>query len=253
MKRSLSLFGFACFGLLLAGALADVGLAQQPEAGRQRGGFGGGRGFGGINESALLGNEKVQKELELIDDQVKQITKLREDSQAQARGQFEGIRDLPEAERRAKFEEMQTKREAAQKELRGKINEVLLPNQRDRLKELMIQAQGAGALSNAETADALKLSDDQKKQLATVREEAATKMREAMGAGRGEGQGPSEEARAKFQEMRKEMNDKLLAVLSTEQRAQFEKLKGEKADIDFTQLRGPGGRGGARPGAAPNN
>lgn len=261
MKRSLKLFGFVCFGLLLLGPVAQMASAQQPEGQRQRGGFGG-RGFGGagggMTETMLLGNAEVQKELELIDDQVAKITKLREESQAAMRGQFEGFRDLSEADRTAKMAEMRTKGESAQKELRAKINEVLLPNQRDRLKELSIQAQGSGALSNPETADALKLSDDQKKKIADIREESSTKMREAFSGGRGEG-GPSEEARAKLQSLRKETSDKTLAVLSTEQAAQFEKMKGEKSDIDFTALmRGPGRGGpggGNRPagGNAPNN
>ena len=256
MKRSLKHLGFVCFGLLLTGLLAGPAAAQQQGGERPRG-FGGGFGGGGGFDMMLLGNEKVQKELELVDDQISKITKLREDSQAEMRKNFEGFRDLSEDQRRAKMEELRTKGEASQKELRAKINEVLLPDQRDRLKELAIQAQGTGALSNPETAEALKISDDQKKQIETIREEFGTKMREAFGGGRGQG-GPSEEARAKITELRKEISEKTLAVLSTEQKAQLEKMKGEKSDIDFTDMRGMfGGRGrgqgGARPGGNPGN
>jgi len=240
MKRSLVLLGFVCFTLLFAGSPLA---AQQQEGQRPRGGFGGGRGFG-FSETGLLANEAVQKELELSADQVSKITKLREDSQAEMRKQFEGVRELPEDQRRAKFEEMRTKGEASQKELRGKVNEVLLPDQQVRLKELAIQAQGTGALNNPETAEALKLTDDQKKKLETIREESGTKMRELFTGGRGEG-GPSEETRKKIADLRKESGDKSLAVLTSEQAAQFEKIKGEKSSIDFTQTRNFGGR---RPG-----
>jgi len=248
MKRSLKHLSFVCFGLLLAGFLAAPASAQQQGGDRARG-FGGGFGGGGF-DMMLLGNEKVQKELELVDDQISKITKLREDSQAEMRKNFEGFRDLSEDQRRAKMEELRTKGEASQKELRTKINEVLLPDQRDRLKELAIQAQGTGAINNPEVAEALKITDDQKKQLETIREESGTKMREAFGGGRGQG-GPNEEARAKITELRKEISEKTLAVLTTEQKAQLEKMKGEKSEIDFTQMRnfgGRGGPGGRRPG-----
>jgi len=250
MKRSLQLLGFACFGILLSGSLVQLASAQQPGGGRPGGGRGFGGGFG-LTDTMLIGNEKVQKELELVEDQVSKINKLREESQAEGRKLFEGIRDLPEDQRRAKFEEMNTKREESQKALRAKINEVLLPDQRDRLKELVIQAQGTGALNNEETAAALKITDEQKKKIETIREEAGPKMREAMGTP-GQG-GLSEEARAKLAEIRKESSEKVLAVLTTEQKAQFEKMKGEKSDIDFTELfRSRGrGQGGGRPGGNP--
>jgi len=251
MKRSLLALSFACFGILLSALPAT---AQQQEGQRPRGGFGGGRSFG-FSETALLGNEQVQKELEISADQTAKITKIREESRSQFAPFPEGFRDLPEAERTAKMTEMRTKNEAAMKEIRGKINEVLLPDQRERLKELAIQAQGTGALFNPETAEALKLTDDQKKKLETIREESAAKMRELFSGGRGQG-GPSEEARTKMAEIRKESGDKSLAVLTTEQAAQFEKMKGEKSSIDFTQMRGgPGGGrgpGGNRPGGNNN-
>jgi Spy/CpxP family protein refolding chaperone len=246
MKRSLLALGFACFGILLSALPAT---AQQQEGQRPRGGFGGGGGRGfGFSETTLLGNEQVQKELEISADQTAKITKIREESRAQFAPFPEGFRDLPEAERTAKMTEMRTKNEAAMKEIRGKINEVLLPDQRERLKELAIQAQGTGALFNPETAEALKLTDEQKKKLETIREESAAKMRELFSGGRGQG-GPNEEARTKMAEIRKESGDKSLAVLTTEQAAQFEKMKGEKSSIDFTQMRGgPGGGRGGRPG-----
>lgn len=250
MKRSVLALSFACFGILLSALPAA---AQQQEGQRPRGGFGGGFGGGGgrgfgFSETTLLGNEQVQKELEISADQTAKIAKIREESRAQFAPFPEGLRDLPEAERTAKMNEMRTKNEEAMKSIRGKINEVLLPDQRERLKELAIQAQGTGALFNSDTAEALKLTDDQKKKLETIREESATKMRELFSGGRGQG-GPNEEARTKMAEIRKESGDKSLAVLTTEQAAQFEKMKGEKSSIDFTQMRGgPGGGRGGRPG-----
>lgn len=246
MKRSLLLFGFVCFGLLLSVAPAS---AQQQEGNRPRGGFGGGfgGGRGGFSETSLLSNEQVQKELEVSADQLSKIEKVREEYRSKFAQFPEGLREMSEADRTKAMADMQAKNDPVIKEMRAKINEALLPDQRERLKELAIQAQGTGALNNAETAEALKLTDEQKKKLETIREESATKMRELFSGGRGQG-GPSEEARTKMAEIRKESGDKSLAVLTTEQAAQFEKMKGEKSSIDFTQIRGFGGRGGNRPG-----
>jgi len=157
---------------------------------------------------------------------------------------FGGLRDLPEEERRAKFEEMRGKLEATQKEMREQIYGVLMPHQVDRLKEINIQIRGPGALDDAEVAAELKITEDQKKQLIAVREEVGQKMRE-MFANRGEGRG--EDMRAKFQEMQNQTIEKLLGVLTPEQRDQFEKMKGEKFELDRSQMfgvRGPGGPGG---------
>jgi hypothetical protein len=56
-----------------------------------------------------------------------------------------------------------------------------------------------------------------------------------------------EEMREKFQEIQQEGDKKLLAVLTSDQQAKLEQLKGEPVEIDRSQFRGRGfggGRGG---------
>jgi hypothetical protein len=53
--------------------------------------------------------------------------------------------------------------------------------------------------------------------------------------------------REKFQNLRKENDEQLLAILTTKQREQFGEMQGEKFEIDMSQL-GRGGFGGRRPG-----
>ncbi len=231
------------------------------------GGFGGGPGGpGGGGELMLLASEQVQKEIELIDEQIKEFEKLREEQQEKMREMFAGMRDLAEDERRAKFESMRGKLEEVQKELKEKMNAVLMPHQLDRLKELNIQIRGMGALDDPEVAAELKITEEQKKELAAKREELGRKMREVFTGNRGDGQqrGPSEEMRAKFQQMQTEMTDALLGVLTSEQKARFEQMKGKKFEFDRSQMfggrgpggpgggpGGPGGQGGRRPGDRP--
>lgn len=190
----------------------------------------------------LLGNEQIQKELELIPDQVADFEKLREEAGTKMRSMFEGVRELSEDERRAKFDELRPKMEEAQKELQGKMKEILLPHQADRLKEIFVQVRGAGALDDAEIAAKLKITDEQKQQMQEVREAQRGKMQELFQ----NREGSEEDRRAKFQAAMQEVSDKVLAVLSNEQRDQFEKMKGEKLELDLSQLRrgGPGGPGG---------
>jgi Spy/CpxP family protein refolding chaperone len=113
MKTSVRLLSVAIALLMVV----STAMAQNQERGRgNRGGFGGGRGGfgGGMDASTLLRNEKVQKELELSDDQVQQLTKIAEDS----RSAFSDLRDL---DRDQIGEKMREAREKTQK----KIDEVL--------------------------------------------------------------------------------------------------------------------------------
>jgi Spy/CpxP family protein refolding chaperone len=254
MKTSVRLIA-AGIALLM---VVSTATAQNREGqGRGRGGQGGGRGgfggFGGDNTSMLLRNEKVQKELELSKDQVDQLTKLAEETReamADLRDQ-----DLDREKRTEKATEL-TKKGTA------KINEVLLPHQQDRLKELRIQLAGNRALLQADVAEKLNLTSEQKEKLGELMPAfggfgagGGRGRGEGRGAGEGRGEGrggegrgeargerPSEEERAKRTE---ERNKQVMDVLTSEQKDQYEKMKGKKTDITMQDLfQGFGGRGG---------
>jgi Spy/CpxP family protein refolding chaperone len=224
-------------GSALAVALACVASAEAQRQGQGRGGRGGfgGGGFG-ADPLTLLSNEKVQKELDLTSEQKDSVKKLADERQTQGREAFAALRDLSQDERRAKMDEM---RKAAQ----AKVDAILLPPQVERLKQLTLQRQGAGALSDPEVAKALNISEDQKKQLADIREAAGAQMRELFTAGGGGGDRAA--MREKMTAMQKEIMGKELAVLNADQKAQFEKMQGEKFEFPADLGRGgPGGRGG---------
>ena len=190
----------------------DRGPGDRGPGGLGRGGFGGRgrrsrrtrRTWGWSrrrNELMLLASEQVQKELELIDEQIKDFEKLREGQAEKMREMFAGMRDLSEDERRAKFEEMRGKLEESQKELSEKMNAILMPHQLDRLKELNIQVRGMGALDDPEVAEELKISEEQKQEdhqhprSATRKSDANVPARRRRRPRRS---GPSEEMREKF-------------------------------------------------------
>jgi hypothetical protein len=170
---------------------------------------------------------------------------------------FSGInfRELSEEEREKRFAELRQKGEAMNKEVQKKVEGVLLDHQLARLKEISLQVRGIAALQDPEIQAALGVSAAQKEQLAKVSEENREKMGELF---RGFGQGGNrEEMRQKMDQARKEANDRTLAVLTAAQKEQFEKMQGEKIEIELPrggfQGRGQGGAPGNAPGRRRGN
>ena len=191
----------------------------------------GAMGFGpGGDVLMLLSQEAVQTELKLTD---AQKTAAREAGD-ELRSLFGDMRDQSQEERRA----ARGKVEGKIKELRAKVEGTLDAAQKDRLKQLSLQRRGAfGALQDPEVATALKLTDEQKKKVETLAEESRP------GRGQGGGGGGDRAAmRERFAAMQKERNEKALAILTAEQKAELEKMQGPKFEF-------PAGRGGFAPGA----
>jgi len=208
--RMLKLRSIYWAGTALGIALACVASAEaQRGGGGGRGGFGGGMGGFGADSLSLTSNEKVQKELDLTAEQKDGLKKLSDEVRA-ARPDFASFRDLSEDERRAKMDALRTEMQERAKATQAKVDALLLPPQVERLKELRIQRLGAGALGDAEVAKALNISDDQKKQLADVREAGMAQMRELFQPGGGGGGDETERAarREKMTTFQKEQTDK---------------------------------------------
>jgi Spy/CpxP family protein refolding chaperone len=210
----------------LALALAVVALAATAVQAQPRGpGFGGGTLF-------LLTQKSVQEELKMSDEQVKKVTEL----EAKQREAFRDFRDLSREERQKKFEEMAKANTKA-------IGEILKEDQLKRVKQISLQQQGLRALANPEVADALKLTDEQKDKVKAVGEEARKEMQALFGAGL-----ERDEARKKMEEIRKASDEKLMGILTDEQKTKFKELQGEpfKGEIRRPQF-GGGGRRPPRP------
>jgi Spy/CpxP family protein refolding chaperone len=263
-------------GIALVVCLATVAQAQP---GGGRGGFGGGFG-GGSNRLGLLRIEAVQKELGLTEDQIASIKKLSDELRPMggrgAGGRPGGARpqggegqprrggrrgNTPDArlegperffvqaqpgrgqlsdEERAKFREEAAARAKKEKEELAKI---LKPDQLKRLREIFIQQAGTGAIGDEEVASELGISAEQKEKLAKIREEQGAAMRELFTGG-----GDREANRTKMADLRKSTDEKVLAVLSEDQKKKFEDMKGKKFDMPENP-----GRGGRPGGARPNN
>src|SRR5438445_230329 len=96
-------FGRAALILGIAASLASPALAQPP------GGFGRGMMMGGGNGAQLLGNEGVQKELKMSEEQISKAKDFASKLQEQRRETFQGFQDLSQEERQEKMREFNKK------------------------------------------------------------------------------------------------------------------------------------------------
>lgn len=181
-------------------------------------------GMGRNSEATLLAMPEVQKELILDEDQIKQLAKIRDDMRAQFE-KMRDVRDMPEAER----EEFMNKLREIGEKMPAQIEEILLPQQSERLKQLVVQyqmqmqARMGGGFGGGDLAEKLDISEDQQEKLRTKAAELE-------------------------RQMRKELLEKLVKELTPEQQAKYKELVGEP--FEFPVQTGGFGRGGfGGPGA----
>jgi hypothetical protein len=206
----------------------------------------------------LLMSPQVQKELKMTDDQTAKIGEIQRESFQAGGGAGGGARanfqNMTDEERQKFFEDMRKRTEETAK----KMTAVLTDDQNTRLKQIQLWVAGAAGLANnAEAAKQLGITDDQKDALKTITDESAKKGRELF---QNSGLGPdsTDEDRAKFGEktaaLRKETETECMAVLTDEQKAQFAKMRGERFELDMSQMgRGGFGGGGRRGRPGSNN
>lgn len=201
-------------GLLRGALVLGLALAMASVAQAQRQG---GRGFGG--PGFLLTNPGVQKELNITDDQKTKLReameKVREDNKDIIAKGFQGM--------------TREDREKLAKASNEAIDKVLDKTQMKRFKQIQWQVNGANALNDPEVQKALKLNDEQKKKLQDIFADSNKKMRELFQGGNAEG------AREKFQEIRKETQEKANGVLTDEQKKTWKEMQG--APFEFQRQR----------------
>jgi hypothetical protein len=229
-----------------AAALALVALiaaAAEAQQGRGRGGF-----FGGFGQSrglvSLANTEAVQKDLGLSADVVSKLDTLNDDMRAARTKEYstagidvQNFQNLSN-EQRQKMQDISAK---LNEEFAPKLKDLLSADQMKRLKQIQVQEQGAGALTNADVAAELALSEDQKKKLADIQAEYGRKQRELFTGGGGGGD--IQERIAKGRELTSTRDKQALEVLTAEQKTKYEALKGSPFDVSQLGFGGRGRRG----------
>jgi len=257
----LRIFTLTLAALTLAMTMSAV--EAQPGGQRQGGGFGGGATMGGarpVSITQLLQIEKVRKAAEILDEQVADIKtsvdKIRQDARSN-QGERPNFRELTEAQREEFFKKFRTQQETTNKKIQEAIEEVLLPQQVERLEEIRLQIQGVAALLTEPVQKSLKITAEQKTKFDGIQkgtqekgQELFSGVREAFqGGDREKAQAMMQEIREKMTAMQKEAEGKILGVLTDGQKKEFKDMKGKPVEISPEELRpSRGGQGGQRQG-----
>jgi Spy/CpxP family protein refolding chaperone len=228
--------------------LASVAEAQRQGGRRGFGGFGGRGGFGGGQDVfALARQDAVQEHLGLTEEQVTKAEEVSDAHREEARTErenigfdFQALQDLSQEERGERMQEFQAKMAEINTKLDAKyepqLAEAIGADKMKRLGEIRIQAAGPAAFQDEKVVAALELTEEQQQKIEQLQQEANEQRREAFQGGFDEG------AREQLQEITRELDTKIAAVMTPAQTQKFAQLKGEPFDV--SQLRGRGGRGG---------
>ena len=268
--RNLKFFTLLTALVLVAVVAVQVDAQQRRgQGGRGQGGRGGGfQGRGGGGKLALLRIDAIKKELELLDEQSTDIEKLGEELRAQRNGDRPDFQNMTDEERRAAFEKLRAEREALSDEERAaqdaerraqqleqqqqadaKLAEILLPHQMDRLAEIELQTQGVRALTTDAVVAQLGLSDEAKADIEETLRESGDRIRAEVQALFQDGN--RDGLREKIGELRKGIEEEVLAKLTSSQRDKFAEMKGDPFEMPegvggFGGPRGRGGEGGGQ-------
>jgi hypothetical protein len=196
-----------------------LNLIAAPTANAQRRGRGGMRP-GELTGTRLLTLSVVQTELKLSTEQKAGVKKIN-DELTDARHKLFGEVAKESRERGKRVAELNRATDA-------KVSELLDEAQEKRLGELLLQANGAGELLNEGIQKALAITPEQQKSLSEIRRKNEQARREAFKNFNGDRE-------AKFVELQREGDKKLLEVLTADQRAQFEKMQGKQIAIDLSK------------------
>ena len=232
----------ASVAALLVGVVTVTALAQP-----QRGG---GMMMGGGGPLALINSKTVQAEIKMTEEQVGQIKDwVKEYMPKMGEMMKEKFAEIPKDQMREKFGEIQAE---MQKTLYKELGGVLNPDQIKRLKQIDVQFAGLRAFTNAEVVSALKLTDEQKDKLKDANETMQRDMRELRDEygikgfnPRPTDAGKAAEFEKKSSALTKETMEKIMGMMTSEQKSTWKELTGAPFDVAKLQaeMRGAG-RGG---------
>ncbi len=236
----------------LCALLAASTAFAQGRGGRGGRGQGGPGGPGGMGSSAtrLLAMPEVQKELNITDDQKKQIQTAQDEIRQQAQqggqggqvGGFQNFRNMTQEERTKAIADMQARFEKIGKDTDEKLAKILTADQMTRLKQLELQFEGVNALTSSDIVTKLKVTDDQKAKIQKVIDDA----RSNRGQRGNFNPNATDAERQAASQARRDARAKTLkdavAALDDDQLVQWGEMRGK--EFTFPENSGFGGRGG---------
>jgi hypothetical protein len=183
----------------------------------------GGRGMG---MGSPITNKSVQEELKLAPEQVSKVQTLADSLREKMRPEFQKLQDLAPEERMEKMQELA--RSSREETVKG-LKDILQVDQLKRYQEIVLQQRGFDAMSEAEVQAKLNLSADQKDKIKGLQADFVKGRQEIFQNAQDNPQG----AFPKFQALRKETQEKAMALLSADQKKSWKEMTGEPFEIKF--------------------
>lgn len=180
----------------------------------------------------LIAIPQIQKELELTEQQRKQIADQVKSMQLYLRMQFRDVQKLPRSEQAQRIRELKMQTTGPMTERKQEILALLTEEQRMRLTGISMQYRGVNCLLDDKIADLLNLTEEQREELIVIAEQADQTMtaeRLKLYESKPEDRRKIRQAfNQKQKSLRKSAEEKMLAVLTNEQRQKFEELQGKE-------------------------
>lgn len=231
--------------------------SDRGDRGGRPGGFGRGGFRGGMMGAGMMGGmvrsdmmllgflriEEVQKEIDLLSDQKEALEKLgeklREGSRPEAGFDF---REATEEQRNEFIEKMRAWGEEQSKMVTENLEEILFPEQLERLRQIGLQQQSAQAFFDPTFVEKIGLKEEQQEKIREKQQEMFSQIGELMRSG------DRESMRSKLEGVRSQLLEEAKSVLTPEQKKQYEEMLGKPFEMPANAMRGglgrpPGGRG----------
>lgn len=190
----------------------------------------------------LVTTPQVERELELVEDQMQQFRRIGEDFRRKVAELAGGadLRALEPEERKALEQKAKGKEAEWRQWLRQEISKVLLPHQHKRLEQIALQLQGIDALNDPQVVQQLNITQQQQDEIARIRQQEREDRDMAKRAVESLVQGKEAGELRKLQEaeLRAETEKRILGVLTADQKRRLNELLGKPFDI--SPLKGPG-------------
>jgi hypothetical protein len=165
----------------------------------------------------LLRTDKFKTEFNLTDEQKTKLAEAEKEMKTAIREGLSGVSPADREEFQRKIGEVVKE---AEKKIGEQIKEILKPEQMARLKEIQLQIAGPRALLNPEIRKALKLNDEQEKQIKSLGDEFQKNVKEVVKEAQGlspeERDSKKSEYQEKIKKMITEFGEKAAAVLTPE-------------------------------------
>jgi len=180
----------------------------------------------GLGPQFIVFRDKVQKDLEVSDDQKRKLQEHMESVLKEMTENFQSFGGLEPEERGKK---MGSYRQKAEEDLAAFLQDTLTKEQLRRMRQLTLQREGLFTLGHSEMMSELKLTDQQKHQFMSLIQEMQEAIEPVIKAAQSRGR--PEEIGPRLMKPRRKFEGKIETILSDAQKKQWKEMLGKPLDL----------------------